>query len=151
MEVILKKDVKGTGKAGEIVKVSDGFARNRLIPSGDAVEATEANKKMMARQAAKREEQLAQDKAEAEDFAKRLSSAEVVIRTKVGDNGKLFGSITSMDIADAIKEQTGEDVDKRKIVLDKPIKETGIEEVEIRLFPEVSAKVKIKIEGSKEE
>lgn len=151
MEVILKNDVKGTGKAGDIVKVSDGFARNRLIPSGDAVEATEANKKMIARQNAKREEQLAQEKEEAEALAARLARAEVVIKTKVGEGGRLFGSITSMDIAEAIKDQTGEDIDKRKIVLDKPIKETGANEVEVKLFSDVSAKVKVRVEGGKED
>ena len=151
MEVILKKDVKGTGKAGDIVKVSDGFARNRLIPSGDAVEATEANKRMVARQNAKREEQLAQEKAEAEALAAKLSKAQIVIKTKVGEGGRLFGSITSMDIADAIKEQTGEDLDKRKVVLDKPIKETGVSEVEVKLFSDVSAKIEVRVEGGKED
>ena len=151
MEVILKKDVKGTGKAGDIVKVSDGFARNRLIPSGDAVEATEANKRMVARQNAKREEQLAQEKAEAEALATRLSKSQIVIKTKVGEGGRLFGSITSMDIADAIKEQTGEDLDKRKVVLEKPIKETGVSEVEVKLFTDVSAKIEVRVEGSKED
>ncbi len=151
MEVILKRDVKGTGKAGDIVKVSDGFARNRLIPSGDAVEATEANKKMVARQAAKREEQYAAEKAEAEEFARKLGGTQIVIKTKVGENGKLFGSITSMDIADAIKEQTGDDVDKRKIELEKPIKETGVHEVVIRLFPDVVAKMEVRVEGGGEE
>ncbi len=151
MEVILKKDVKGTGKAGDIVKVSDGFARNRLIPSGDAVEATEANKKMMERQNAKRLEQLAQDKADAEALAAKLSKDQIILKTKVGEGGRLFGSITSMDIADAIKEQTGEEIDKRKVVLDKPIKETGVFDVEVKLFTDVSAKVEIKVEGSKED
>lgn len=147
MEVILKKDVKGTGKAGDVVKVSDGFARNRLIPRGEAVEATDANIRAIEREKAKAAEKYAQEKAEAEDFARRLSSKEVVVRTKVGDSGKLFGSITSMDIAEAIKEQTGEEADRRKIVLDKPIKTTGVYDVEIKLFPEVSAKVKVRIEG----
>ena len=151
MEVILKRDVKGTGRAGDIVKVSDGFARNRLIPSGDAVEATEANKKMMERQNAKRLEQLAQDKADAEALAAKLSKDQIILKTKVGEGGRLFGSITSMDIADAIKEQTGEEIDKRKVVLDKPIKETGVFDVEVKLFTDVSAKVEIKVEGSKED
>lgn len=151
MEVILKKDVKGTGKAGDIVKVSDGFARNRLIPSGDAVEATEANKKMMERQNAKRLEQLAQDKADAEALAAKLSKDQIILKTKVGEGGRLFGSITSMDIADAIKEQTGEEIDKRKVVLDRPIKETGVFDVEVKLFTDVSAKVEVKVEGSKED
>lgn len=147
MEVILKKDVKGTGKAGDTVKVSDGFARNKLIPQGLAVEATPANLKAIEREKAKAAEKYAADKAEAEAFAKKLESKEVVLKTKVGDNGKLFGSITSMDIANAIKEQTGEDIDKRKIVLDKPIKETGVVKVEIKLFQDVSANVDVKIEG----
>lgn len=147
MEVILKKDVKGTGKAGDVVKVSDGFARNKLIPKGEAVEATDANRKAIAREKARMEEKLAQEKAEAEAFASRLEAKEVVLKTKVGDSGKLFGSITSMDIAAAISEQTGEEIDRRKIVLDKPIKETGVYDIEIRLFSEVSAKVKVRIEG----
>ena len=147
MEVILKQDVKGTGKAGDTVKVSDGFARNRLIPQGLAVEATDANRKQLERAKAKAAEKYAQEKAEAEAFAKRLESKIVSVKTKVGDNGKLFGSITSMDIAEAIKEQTGEDIDRRKIVLDKPIKETGVYEVAVKLFQDVSAKVKVRIEG----
>lgn len=149
MEVILKKDVKGTGKEGDIVKVSDGFARNRLIPAGLAVEATEANKRAIAREKAKIAEKLAQDKAAAESFAAKLSGQTVTVKTKVGDNGKLFGSITTMDIAQAISEQTGNEIDRKKIVLDKPIKETGITEVEIKLFQDVTAKVKVNIQGGK--
>ena len=147
MEVILKQDVKGTGKAGDIVKVSDGFARNRLIPAGFAVEATEANKKAIAREKARAAEKYAQEKAEAEEFAKKISADTIAVKTKVGEGGRLFGSITSMDIAEAIRAQTGEEIDKRKVILDKPIKETGNYEVEVKLFPEVSARVKIRIEG----
>lgn len=149
MEVILKQDVKGTGKAGDVVKVSDGYARNKLIPGGLAVEATAANKKAIEREKAKAAEKFAQDKAEAEAFKSRLEGNVVVVKTKVGEGGRLFGSITSMDIAEAIKEQTGEEIDKRKIVLAKPIKETGVETIEIKLFQDVSAKVVIKIEGGK--
>ena len=149
MEVILKKDVKGTGKEGEIVKVSDGFARNRLIPGGLAVEATEANKRAIAREKAKAAEKFAQDKEAAEKMAARLTSAPVVVKTKVGDNGKLFGSITSMDIAQAVSEQLGTEIDKKKIVLDKPIKETGETEVGVKLFQDITAKVKVVIRGDK--
>ncbi len=149
MEVILKKDVKGTGKEGEIVKVSDGFARNRLIPGGLAVEATEANKRAIAREKAKAAEKFAQDKEAAEKMAARLTSAPVVVKTKVGDNGKLFGSITSMDIAQAVSEQLGTEIDKKKIVLDKPIKETGETEVGVKLFQDITAKVKVVIEGDR--
>ena len=149
MEVILKQDVKGTGKAGQIVKVSDGYARNKLIPGGLAIEATPANKKAFEREMAKAAEKRAQDRAAAEEFARRLEDNIVVVKTKVGENGRLFGAITSMDIANAIKEQTGEEVDKRKIVLSKPIKDTGVETIEIKLFQDISAKVVIRIEGDK--
>ena len=147
MEVILKKDVKGTGKEGDVVKVSDGFARNKLIPGGLAVEATEANKRAIAREKARAAEKFAQDKEAAEKLAAQLTAAPVVVKTKVGDNGKLFGSITSMDIAQAVSEQLGTEVDKKKIVLDKPIKETGETEVTVKLFQDVSAKVRVVIEG----
>ncbi|MBQ6388019.1 MAG: 50S ribosomal protein L9 [Mogibacterium sp.] len=149
MEVILKKDVKGTGKEGQIVKVSDGFARNKLIPGGLAIEATPANKKAFEREKARAAEKLAQERAEAEKFAAKLRGRGVVVKTKVGDKGKLFGSITSMDIAQAIQEQTGEEIDRRKIILDKPIKETGTTEVEIKVFQDITAKVKVRIEGGK--
>ena len=149
MEVILKKDVKGTGKEGDVVKVSDGFARNKLIPGGLAVEATEANKRAIAREKAKAAEKYAQDKEAAEQLAAKLTAAPVIVKTKVGDNGKLFGPITSMDIAQAVSEQLGTEVDKKKIVLDKPIKEVGETEVTVKLFQDVAAKVKVVIEGAK--
>ena len=147
MEVILKKDVKGTGKEGDIVKVSDGFARNKLIPGGFAVEATDANKRAIAREKAKAAEKFAAEKEAAEKLAKKLTAAPVVVKTRVGDNGKLFGSITSMDIAQAVSEQLGTEIDKKKIVLDKPIKETGLFDVDVKLFTDVTAKVKVRIEG----
>ena len=149
MEVILKQHVKGTGKAGQVVKVSDGYARNKLIPGGLAVEATPANKKQIEREKAKAKEKYEAEKAAAQDLANQLADKIVVVKTKVGDNGRLFGAITSKDIAAAISEQTGIEVDKRKIVLDKPIKETGVETIGIKLFQDVNTKVVVKIEGGK--
>ncbi len=149
MEVILKQDVKGTGKAGQVVKVSDGYARNKLIPGGLAVEATPANKKQIEREKAKAKEKYEAEKAAAQDLANQLADKIVVVKTKVGDNGRLFGAITSKDIAAAISEQTGIEVDKRKIVLDKPIKETGVETIGIKLFQDVNTKVVVRIEGGK--
>ena len=149
MEVILKQDVKGTGKAGQIVKVSDGYARNKLIPGGLAVEATPANKKAYEREKAKAKEKYEAEKAAAVDLSKQLADKIIVVKTKVGDNGRLFGAITSKDVAAAISEQTGIEVDKRKIVLERPIKETGVETIGIKLFPDVDTKVVIKIEGGK--
>lgn len=145
MLVILKKNVKGTGKAGDIVKVSDGFANNRLIPAGLAVPATNQNVKSAEKQKAFIEKKNAEEKAAAEATAKKLESKTVTIKTRVGDNGKLFGSITSMDIADAIQKQVGNKIDKKKIVLSKPIKEIGEHIVEVKLYPEVSATVKVVI------
>lgn len=149
MQVILKKDVKGTGKEGDIVKVSDGFARNKLIPGGLAVEATPQNKKAIEREKANLAKKRAEEKAAAEAIAAQLKDKPVVIKTKVGDNGKIFGSITSMNIADAIKEQLGVEIDKKKIVLNKPIKETGVSQVEIKLYAEVTPVVDVKVEGDK--
>ena len=149
MEVILKQDVKGTGKAGQIVKVSYGYARNKLIPGGLAVEATPANRKVIEREKAKAKEKYEAEKAAALDLSQQLADKIIVVKTKVGENGRLFGAITSKEIASAITEQTGVEVDKRKIVLDKPIKETGVETIEIKLFQDVKAKVVVKIEGGK--
>jgi len=147
MQVILKKDVKGTGKEGDIVKVSDGFARNKLIPAGLAVEATEANKRAIEREKANQAEKLAAERAAATELAGKLEAQPVVIKTKVGDGGKLFGAITSKDIAEAIKEQCGLEVDKKKIVLDKPIKEVGEMKIQVKLFQEIAAQLELKVEG----
>ena len=145
MEVILKKDVKGTGKEGDIVKVSDGFARNKLIPGGFAVEATDANKRAIAREKAKAAERFAAEKEAAEKLAKKLTAAPVVVKTRVGDNGKLFGSITSMDIAQAVSEQLGTEIDKKKIVLPEAIKAFGTYEAAVKLHREVQAKLSVKV------
>ncbi len=149
MEVILKQDVKGTGKTGDVVKVSDGFARNKLIPGGMAVEATKANKRAIEREKARAEERKAKEKADAEALASRLGRDVIVLKTKVGEKGRLFGSVTSMDIAEAIKNQTGEEIDRRRIILSAPIKETGLAEIELRLYQDVSAKIKVLVEGEK--
>ena len=149
MQVILKKDIKGTGKEGDIVKVSDGYARNKLIPGGLAVEATNQNKKAIEREKAANAAKIAEEKAAAEDLRKKLTAKPITVKTKVGEAGKIFGSVTSMNIADAIGEQLGENVDKKKIVLDKPIKEVGIHTIEVKLYTDVNAKIEVKIEGSK--
>lgn len=145
MQIILKKDVKGAGKAGDVVKVSDGYARNRLIPGGFAVEATPSNLARIKREKANHEAQIALDKAEANQVKKVLEDKTIRLKTRVGEGGKLFGSVTSMDIADAIKEQTRLDIDKKKIVLKKPIKEIGKHEVEVKLYTEISADIKVAV------
>lgn len=147
MKVILKKDVKGTGKAGDVVNVSDGFARNKLLPQELALEANKGNIKAYEKQKAAEAEKEAECRAEAVKFKSELESRTVTVRTKTGGGSKLFGAITSMNVADAIKEQTGIDIDKKKILLGKPIKEIGPSQVEIKLYGEVSAVVRVNVVG----
>ena len=147
MQVILKQDLKGTGKAGDIVKVNDGFARNKLIPSGVAVEATEANKRAIAREKANLAEKIAAEKAVANEEKAKLEAGTVTVETKMGEGGRLFGSITSMDIAEAIKSQLGIEIDKKKVVLAKPIKEVGATKVDVKLYEGITASVAVEIKG----
>ena len=144
MKVILLEDVKGSGKTGDVVKVSDGYARNLLIPKGLAVEATPQNIKQLEKKKAAEEKKFKEDKARAQEIAEKLLKEGIVIKTKAGENGKIFGSITSKDIADALNA-LGYDIDKKKILLDAPIKTTGVTEVMIKLFTEVTGKVKINV------
>lgn len=145
MIVILTKDVKGTGKAGEVVKVSDGYARNMLLPKGLAREATEGNVRSLEKQKAIAEEKRQEQKAAAEKQAEKLEKIVVTVETKGGENGKLFGSITSKDIADALEKQEGISLDKKKIVMDGPIKQAGETTVMVKLFQDVSAEMKVKV------
>ena len=145
MIVILLKDVKGTGKAGDVVKVSDGYARNQLIPKGFAKEATQGNVRNLEKQKALAEEKKAAQKEAAAKQAEELEKVTIEIKTKGGEHGKLFGSITSKDIAEALEEQYGLKIDKKKIDLPSPIKQTGVTKVTVKLFQEVAAKVKVKV------
>lgn len=145
MIVILNRDVKGTGKAGDIVKVSDGYARNMLIPKGYAKEATEGNVRNLEKQKAIAAEKKAEEKAAAQALAEKINVASVTIKTKAGEGGRIFGSITSKDIADALADQKKLTVDKKKIQLDNPIKQTGEMTVDIKLYPEVMAKLKVTV------
>ncbi|MBR6472584.1 MAG: 50S ribosomal protein L9 [Firmicutes bacterium] len=146
MKVILLEDVRGSGKAGDVVKVSDGYARNMLIPKGLAMEATPQNIKQLEKRKEAAQKKLAEEKAAASELAEKLKDVGIVIKTKAGENGKVFGSITSRDIAEALKNM-GFEVDKKKIQLDSPIKNIGVTVVPIKLFSEVSAKVKVRVEA----
>ena len=143
MIVILQKDVKGTGKAGEVVKVSDGYARNVLIPKGIAKEATEGNVRNLNRQKEIAAEKKAAQKATAEEQAAKLAQTSVDIKAKGGEGGRLFGSITSKDIAEALEKQHGIKVDKKKIDMKNPIKNEGEFHVKVKLFEQVNAEVKV--------
>ena len=145
MIVILTKDVKGTGKAGEVVKVSDGYARNMLLPKGLAKEATEGNIRNLEKQKAIAAEKHKEQKAAAQQQAKNIENITLEIKSKGGETGKLFGSITSKDIAEALLKQENIKIDKKKIELSGPIKQAGETEVNIKLFSEVSATLKVRV------
>lgn len=145
MQVILLKDVKGQGKAGQVVKVSDGYARNMLFPRQLAMEATPSNMKILEKKRAQIEAQRAIDKQVAEDIKAKIESKTVKVVSKAGENGRLFGAITSKDIADAIQKEFLVELDKKKIDLDAPIKQVGLSEVTLKLFPGVQAKCKVDV------
>ncbi len=145
MEVILLKDVKGQGKKGEVIRVSDGYARNFLLPKGFAMQATEGGKKRIREQNAQLQKKLQSEAEKAERLAERISQAGVRLKMKAGEKGKLFGSVTGKDIAEALKKQYGITVDKKKIVLPEPIKNTGEFLVEIKVYTEISAKLGVEI------
>jgi large subunit ribosomal protein L9 len=143
MIVILNKDVKGTGKAGDVVKVNDGFARNMLLPKGLATEATKGNVRHLEKQKEIAAEKNAAQKAAAEATAAKLNESSVTIKAKGGDGGRLFGSVTNKDVADAMKDQLGVKIDKKKIELKNAIKNEGEFTAKIRLFAGVAADLKV--------
>lgn len=146
MKVILKQDVKGLGKKEDMVNVSDGYARNFLFPRNVAVEASATNINVMKTKREAEKSKKDRELAHAREMAARVREAVVVIRTKAGENGKLFGSITSKDISDKLKTDYKLDIDKKKIVMHDALKTLGTTEVEVKLYPEVSTKLTIKIE-----
>lgn len=147
MKVILLSDVKGHGVAGDIVDVSSGYARNYLLPRGLAEEATQQNLARAKNRQKAEAERKAQELEEAKKLADTLSNLTVTLKAKSGENGKLFGSVTSQEIAEALKEQHNIDLDRRKIVLDEPIKALGVVELDIRVYPEVAGKLKVLVEA----
>ena len=147
MKVIILQDTKNVGKKGEVKNVSDGYAKNFLIPKGRAKEATEANIRELKRKQAADAEKRATDKASAEILKERLKTIEVKVKAKAGEGGKVFGSVTSKDISDALKDQFGIEIDKKKIVVNSPIKMLGEYTVETKLYQEVNGEVKVLVEA----
>jgi large subunit ribosomal protein L9 len=144
IEVILREDIKTLGRAGEMVRVKPGYARNYLLPQGLAYEATEGNRKRIAAETRVRTARNDAERAEAERVAGTLSGLSLTLSGKAGEEGKLFGSITSQDIADALARQ-GYTVDRRRIELEHPIKSTGTHTVSVRLHPEVHAELQVSV------
>jgi large subunit ribosomal protein L9 len=144
MKVILKSDVKDLGNIGEVVNVKDGFARNFLVPKGLAVEASTKNVKVFEHEKKKIQEMARKVKAGAAGLAEKISAAKITIKAKAGEEDRLFGSVTSMDIADALKAE-GIEIDKKKIQLDEPIKRVGEYTVAIKLHSDVSAQLNVQV------
>ena len=146
MKVILLKDVKGTGVKGDVVNVNDGYARNFLFPKGLAVEATKANLNELKNKEKAQQRRIEQEKQEARELAKKISDITLVIKAKSGENGKLFGSVTNKEIAQELKKQHNITIDRKKIVLNEPIKQLGQMDLEVKLYPEISGKLTVKVE-----
>ena len=144
MEVILREDVQSLGKAGELVKVRPGYARNYLLPQGLAYEATEGNRKRIEAESKARATRAASDRAEAEALAASLGQVSLTLARKAGEGDRLFGSITAQDIAEGLAK-LGHTVDRRRIELGQPIKSLGEHRVTVRLPAEVHAEVRITV------
>jgi len=142
MKVILKEDIKGLGKLGDIVNVAEGYGRNFLLPRKKAIEATPENIRSVEREKRKIEEKLKRDHQEAEELAKRISESTITLSRQVGEGDKMFGSVTSADIVEAL-EKEGIKIDKRQVHLEKPIKELGLFHIPVKLLPDVSTVLKV--------
>ena len=142
MELILRDDVDKLGRRGDIVKVKDGYARNFLLPRGLGMPVTAANKAMIEKERKAHEARLAKEKAEFESLAARIGGLRFVAPRKVGESDVLYGSVTAGDIAEFLRAK-GIEIDKRKVLLDEPIKHLGEHEVKIKLHPEVLASVRL--------
>ncbi|MBR1443576.1 MAG: 50S ribosomal protein L9 [Firmicutes bacterium] len=145
MKVILLEDIKGVGKKDQIINANDGYAKNFLFPKNLAVEATKGNMTQLDRKKKNEEEKRQQELDDAKELAKQIAEKKVTLSVKTGDNGKLFGAVTNKEIGAALKEQAGIDIDKKKIVVKEAIKTIGEKEVDIKLHPKVTAKLKVNI------
>ena len=149
MKVILLQDVKGKGKKGQMLEVSDGYARNFMLPKKLAIEATPDAINTMRMNDKATQERIAREKAEAMEMAKKLREMTLTVTAKGGGAGRLFGAVTNQEIADALKAKSGITLDKRKIVLSDPIKNVGTYTVQCKLGYEINAPLTVKIEEAK--
>ena len=145
MKVILLQDIRGKGKKGQMIEASDGYARNYLLPRKMAVEATADNVNTMKMNDKAKAEQMAREKAQAQEFAEKLKDITVELKAKSGNGGCLFGSITSQEVADALKQQSGIAIDKKKIVQDEPIKSFGTFSLKAKLGYEIVATITVHV------
>lgn len=145
MKVILTQDVRGQGKRGQMIEVSDGYARNFLLPRKLAQEATADNINTMRMNDKATQERQAKERAEALDLRNRMKDMTVVVTAKGGGAGRLFGSVTNTEVSEALAKQAGIQLDRRKIVLDEPIKSVGVYTVKCKLGYEINAELKIEV------
>lgn len=145
MKVILLQDVKALGKKGEIVSVNDGYARNFILPKKLGMEATNANLNDLKLQKANADKVAAENLANAKAFKDEIEGKTIRVTIKAGEGGKVFGSVTGKEIAQAAKEQFGYELDKKKIVAKEPIKTYGVHEVPLKLHPQVTATLKVEV------
>ncbi len=146
MKVILLEDVKSLGKKGEIVEVSNGYARNFILPKKKGIEATTKNLNDLKLQKANEAKIAAEQLEQAKQLAADISQKEVTVKMKVGEGGKTFGAVSTKEIATAVKEQLGLDIDKKKMQLQEPIKSLGYHIVKLKLHAKVAAELKVKVE-----
>lgn len=145
MKVVLRADVEHLGRKGDLLDVADGYARNYLVPRGLAMKATRgvvAQAESMRRSRAARD---ARDRDAAEELASRLQATPIRVTARAGEGGKLFGSVTSADLVDAVRGQAGVDLDRRAVELDEPLKELGGADVPVRLHPDVTATLAVEV------
>jgi large subunit ribosomal protein L9 len=144
MKVILRDDVKNVGRMGQVVNVADGYARNYLVPRGFAIEANTKNIKSLEHEKRIIGEKVKRIKNSAQDLAKKISTITLTIKANAGEEGKLFGSVTTMDIAELLKNE-GIEIDKKKISLDEPIKRLGSYSVNVKIHPEISVQLAVEV------
>lgn len=151
IEVILTEKIDSLGAEADVVKVKRGYARNFLVPYGKALEVTPATLRRLNQLKAKRAEREGRELNEAEELARRINKLKLTFTLATGETGKAFGSVTAKEVADRIASETGKEVDRHRIVLERPLKETGTQEITVRLHADVTAKLSVTVESSSEE
>ena len=145
MKIVLRADVDNLGKKGDLIDVADGYARNYLVPKGLAIKATPGAEKQADAMRRNRDAQERKTREAAEALATRLAGGTVEIKARAGEGGRLFGSVTAVDIADAVQAQLGVEIDRRRLELDEPLKEIGAADVRLRLHADVDATIRVAV------
>jgi large subunit ribosomal protein L9 len=145
MQIVLRDDVDNLGRKGDLVEVADGYARNFLVPKGLAIKATPGAQKQADAMRRNRDAQEVRTREAANALAERLAGGTIEVKARAGEGGRLFGSVTAADIADAVQEQLGIEIDRRRLDLDEPLKELGAVDVRLRLHTDVHATIHVAV------